>query len=145
MVKIPLEKSKIEELYPDNTAECTLWLYPYINFIDSEKKLLIPFMQKGSPDEGRWLKDIVKYTPRPSFIQSIADAFMEKEGFAKKTFLSIHWNFDKDYEDACSKNQGQIFCDLKTNATGAYKGTLKAKPIKIISGPNPTWMVMDQS
>ena len=40
-------------------------------------------MQKGSPDEGRWLKDIVKYTPRPGFIHSIADAFMEKEGFQK--------------------------------------------------------------
>ena len=52
----------------------------------------------------------MKYTPRPAFIKNMADKFMEDFELKKSTYIAIHWNFEKDYEDACKKdqNQGQL-------------------------------------
>ena len=122
MVKVPIERDQVLELFPDD-SKCSLYLYPYINFIDSEKKLLVPFLTKGSPTEGKWLRDIVTHTPRPKYIKTIADKFMADKGLEKKNFISIHWNFEKDYEDACTKKQGEVFCELANNSTAAYNGT----------------------
>ena len=122
MVKVPIERDQVLELFPDD-SKCTLYLYPYINFIDSEKKLLVPFLTKNAPIEGQWLKDIVTHTPRPKYILNIADKFMASLGLEKKNFVAIHWNFEKDYEDACNKKQGDVFCELAGNSTAAYKGT----------------------
>ena len=121
MVKVPTEREKVLELFPDE-SKCSLYLYPYINFIDSEKKLLVPFLTKGSPEEGRWLRDIVTHTPRPQFVKSIVDKFMETNELQKKNYVSIHWNFEKDFEDACKKNQGDVFCTLSEDGSAAYTG-----------------------
>ena len=122
MVKVPIEREKVLELFPDD-SKCSLYLYPYINFVDSEKKLLVPYLTKGSPTEGKWLRDIVTHTPRPKYIKTIVDKFMADKGLEKKNFISIHWNFEKDYEDACTKKQGEVFCELANNSTAAYNGT----------------------
>ena len=110
--------------YLDTEAKCSLWLYPYINFIETEKRLLIPFMSRGSPVEGKWLKDIVKYTPRPRFVLDICDQFQAKFDLTKSTFLAIHWNFEKDFKDACTKKSDQFYCDLKVNSTEAFQGKI---------------------
>ena len=121
MVKVPTEQKDVLEMFPDD-SKCTLYLYPYINFVDSEKKLLVPFLTKGAPIQGKWLRDIVKHTPRPQYVHKIAEKFMSEKGLEKKNFVSIHWNFEKDYEDACKKKQGEVFCELANDSTAAYKG-----------------------
>jgi len=122
MVKIGTTKEDVLKLFTDTDAKCSLWLYPYINFIETEKRLLIPFMSRGSPIEGKWLKDIVKFTPRPRFVLDICDHFQTKNDLTKTTFLSIHWNFEKDFKDACTKKSDQFYCDLKINSTSAFQG-----------------------
>ena len=56
MVKLQPKAEDVQQQFPVASDTCTLWLYPYINFIESEKKLLIPFLTRASPPEGKWLK-----------------------------------------------------------------------------------------
>ena len=79
-------------------------------------------MSRGTPPEGKWIKDIIKYTPRPRFVKDLCDKFQEKKELTRSTFLAIHWNFEKDFKDACDKKKEDFYCSLKPNSTSAFQG-----------------------
>jgi len=123
MVKLQPNSVDVAERFPVSEDKCALWLYPYINFIESEKKLLIPFLTRASPPEGKWLKDIIKYTKRPKYIHQVVDDFFELNSLDKSNYLAIRWDFEKDFSDSCEKKKDDFFCNLTSNSTDAFRGS----------------------
>lgn len=82
-------------------------------------------MQRGRPIEGKWVKDIVKYTGRAKYIMDIVELFKSKYDISKPNYLAIHWNFEKDFEDLCDKKNDAFFCDMKKNSTLAFPALTK--------------------
>lgn len=122
MVKLQPNAEDVAARFPVSEDKCALWLYPYINFIESEKKLLIPFLTRASPPEGKWLKDIIKYTKRPKYVHQIVDDFFELHSLDKSNYLAIRWDFEKDFSDSCEKKKDDFFCNLTSNSTDAFRG-----------------------
>lgn len=55
-------------------------------------------------------------------MKDLCDKFQETKELTRSTFLAIHWNFEKDFKDACDKKKEDFYCSLKPNSTSAFQG-----------------------
>lgn len=89
--------------------------------------LLFPYLTaRFKPEQGVG-KNIMKYTPRPKFLTSMANDFVQANDFPE-TFVTLHYRFDKeDWERSCRRTEKtrnmkrndkrQKICDLLATST----------------------------
>lgn len=122
-------------IYPaDSTLEAEIRLeYETTNWTDvfgtagDFSVLLFPYLTARFKPEQPIGRSIMKYTPRPSFLNAMADQFLTASGF-EQTFVTLHYRFDKeDWERSCRRTEKtrnmkrndkrQKICDLLATST----------------------------
>jgi len=89
--------------------------------------MLFPYLTaRFKPDQGVG-KDVMKFTPRPKFLTSMANDFIQANDFPA-TFVTLHYRFDtEDWERSCRRERSnrnirrnekrQKICDLLASST----------------------------
>lgn len=89
--------------------------------------LMFPYLTARFKPEQSVGRDIMKFTPRPKFLTTMAQDFIQVNEFPK-TFVTIHYRFDKeDWERSCRRTEKtrnvkrndkrQKICDLLATST----------------------------